>query len=160
MILSTIDGYKSFNRIHQINDHKFNHHIKKSSKTFTSNTYNHYHHKIINYYNNKCRSSMTSLFDNVNKLESITNNNNNIIQSISSQLKIVWDFTRPHTIVGSLLSIVCLYLYAIPPMYWKESFFIQSLLKSLIPSLFMNLYITGQKMIDSLHVHVCKCTCI
>jgi len=160
MILSTIDGYKSFNRIHQINDHEFNHHIKRSSKPFTSNTYNHYHHKIINYYNNKCRSSMTSLFDNINKHESNTNNDNNIIQSISSQLKIVWDFTRPHTIVGSLLSIVCLYLYAIPPMYWKESFFIQSLLKSLIPSLFMNLYITGQKMIDILHVHVCKCTCI
>jgi len=161
MILSTIDGYKSFNRIHQINDHEFNHHIKRSSKPFTSNTYNHYHHKNINYYNNKCRSSMTSLFDNINKHESNTNNYNNyIIQSISSQLKIVWDFTRPHTIVGSLLSIVCLYLYAIPPMYWKESFFIQSLLKSLIPSLFMNLYITGQKMIDILHVHVCKCTCI
>ena len=161
MILSTIDGYKSFNRIYQINDHIYNHHIKKSSKPFTSNTYNHYHHKNINYNNNKCRSSMTSLFDNINELESITNNNNNnIIQSISSQLKIVWDFTRPHTIVGSLLSIVCLYLYAIPPMYWKESFFIQSLLKSLIPSLFMNLYITGQKMIDILHVYVCKCTCI
>jgi hypothetical protein len=70
MILSTIDGYKSFNRIHQINDHKFNHHIKKSSKTFTSNTYNHYHHKIINYYNNKCRSSMTSAGDKAPKEES------------------------------------------------------------------------------------------
>lgn len=155
MILSTIDGYKSFNRIYQINDHKFNHHIKKSSNTFTRNTYNHYNHKKINYYNDKCRSSMTSLYDNINKHESITNNknnNDNIIQSISSQLKIVWDFTRPHTIVGSLLSIVCLYLYAIPPMYWKESFFIQSLLKSLIPSLFMNLYITGQNMIDRLYI--------
>lgn len=161
IILSTIDGYKNFYRINQINDHKFNHHIQKSSNTFTSNTYNHYHdyhnhHNSINYKNNKYRSSMTSLYDYINKHESITNiDNNNIFQSIGSQLKIVWDFTRPHTIVGSLLSIVCLYLYAIPPMYWKESFFIQSLLKSLIPSLFMNLYITGQNIIDVYCMYLC-----
>ena len=151
IILSSIDSYSSFNRMNQIKNHKFNYHIKKSNTIFTTDSNHHHHHNVNdNKNNNKYQSSITSLYNTINIHESTTTNNNNtnIVQSLSSQLKVVWDFTRPHTIVGSILSIVCLYLYAIPPIYWKESCFIQSLLKSLIPSLFMNLYITGENIIN------------
>jgi len=36
---------------------------------------------------------------------------NTIINPIVEQSKIIWNFTRPHTIVGSCISIICLYLY-------------------------------------------------
>ena len=113
--------------------------------------YNNLHVKLLstNSYNH-CVRYRTSLYDssnsiNVNESQQSTLNvsNINIFQSIGKQFKIIWDFTRPHTIVGSMLSIICLYLYAIPPMYWKQRSFILSLLKSLAPSLLMNLYITG-----------------
>jgi len=162
IIILSLDGYIS--RLNTIKYNKINYHIKLFNNIINTNHHNKNHN------NNKYYHSKTSLFDNSNNinmheslqqpsLKASTNNNyyKKIIQSIATQFKIIWDFTRPHTIVGSMLSIVGLYLYAIPPTYWKESLFIQSLLKSLIPSLLMNLYITGNyySVKSVFHIFIC-----
>lgn len=58
-------------------------------------------------------------------------------------LKTLWDFSRPHTLIGSGLSIISLYLYAIPCAKWNSPEFLTSLVGALVPGLATNLYITG-----------------
>jgi homogentisate phytyltransferase/homogentisate geranylgeranyltransferase len=58
-------------------------------------------------------------------------------------LRTVWEFSRPHTIIGTLLSITTLYLYAVPPSARISAEFIVSLIEAIVPSVLMNLYVTG-----------------
>ena len=66
---------------------------------------------------------------------------------------ILWKFTRPHTIIGSAMAIPALHLLAAPtlsaaaaPLTW------QACLYAMIPSLFMNLYITGLNQITDVEI--------
>jgi hypothetical protein len=65
------------------------------------------------------------------------------LQTIRDQALVIWDFSRTHTIIGSCISIICLFLFAVPASLWRETIFLQSLVAALVPSLFMNLLITG-----------------
>ena len=64
----------------------------------------------------------------------------------------LWEFTRPHTILGSAISLLFLYLYAIPPSLWFTSKFRESILFSAIPSLLMNIYITGLNQVTDIEI--------
>lgn len=67
-------------------------------------------------------------------------------------LSILWRFTRPHTILGSGLSVLCLYCFACPLAVWSSSLFWKSLTTSAIPALLMNLYITGLNQVTDVEI--------
>ena len=75
-----------------------------------------------------------------------------IPRAVLSQAKVLWDFTRPHTIIGSCISIVSLFLFAVPSNLWATTKFQTSLLQALIPSLFVNLYITGVNQVTDVEI--------
>ncbi len=64
----------------------------------------------------------------------------------------IWDFSRPHTLIGSAISLFCLYLYAVPPSLWISVKFFKSLMECAIPSLLMNLYITGLNQLTDIEI--------
>lgn len=72
----------------------------------------------------------------------------------SSFLTTLWNFSRPHTLIGSALSILSLYSFASNPINsgLTHSKFWSSILKALIPSLFMNLYITGLNQLTDIEI--------
>mmetsp|Transcript_27392 Transcript_27392/g.60655 ORF Transcript_27392/g.60655 Transcript_27392/m.60655 type:complete len:390 (-) Transcript_27392:586-1755(-) len=74
------------------------------------------------------------------------------LQTIRDQALVIWDFSRPHTIIGSCISIICLFLFAVPASLWRETVFLQSLVAALVPSLFMNLFITGLNQITDVDI--------
>jgi len=58
-------------------------------------------------------------------------------------LAAVWAFTRPHTLIGSAISISSLFAYATPaPLLWTPAFF-RALGHAALPACAMNVYITG-----------------
>lgn len=66
---------------------------------------------------------------------------------------VLWRFTRPHTIIGSAIAIPSIFLLAAPTyqsFFTMRSFF--SLIYAAIPSLFMNLYITGLNQITDVEI--------
>ena len=65
------------------------------------------------------------------------------IVGTSNFLNTLWKFSRPHTILGSGLSVLSVFAFATPPSMWRTVTFWKTLFQSMIPALFMNLYITG-----------------
>jgi homogentisate phytyltransferase/homogentisate geranylgeranyltransferase len=66
---------------------------------------------------------------------------------------VLWRFTRPHTIIGSALAIPALHFLAAPTL--KDAFTTASAVSALfamIPSLLMNLYITGLNQITDVEI--------
>jgi homogentisate phytyltransferase / homogentisate geranylgeranyltransferase len=74
-----------------------------------------------------------------------------------NQIKTLWEFSRPHTIIGSFLSIVCLYLISLAIAFgneasgeiWKYS---NILLLTLISAIGCNVYITGLNQIQDIEI--------
>ena len=64
----------------------------------------------------------------------------------------VWDFTRPHTIVGSGVSVLAIFLFATPPHVWLSSLFQRQLVLALMPALLMNMYITGLNQLTDVDI--------
>ena len=66
---------------------------------------------------------------------------------------VLWRFTRPHTLIGSALAIPALHIFAAPTL---EAAFTSksaiSILYAMIPSLLMNLYITGLNQITDVEI--------
>ena len=67
-------------------------------------------------------------------------------------LQVLWDFTRPHTLIGSAVSLVSLFLFATPQALWFTKQFLVSLFSAIVPSLLMNLYITGLNQITDVDI--------
>ena len=59
------------------------------------------------------------------------------------QLGVLWRFTRPHTLIGSALCVPALLAFAAPPGTLLSAPLGYGLLWALVPSLLINLYITG-----------------
>ena len=59
------------------------------------------------------------------------------------QLGVLWRFTRPHTLIGSALCIPALLAFAAPPGALLSAPLGYALLWALLPSLLINVYITG-----------------
>ena len=74
------------------------------------------------------------------------------LDSLMSFVKVLWKFTRPHTIVGSGISVVALYTYGTPPHLWGSQKFIASLGSCLLPALLMNIYITGLNQVTDVDI--------
>ena len=74
------------------------------------------------------------------------------IASMLSFMKVLWDFTRPHTIVGSGISVIALYLFGSPSGMWGTGKFFSSLSSSILPALLMNIYITGLNQITDVEI--------
>eukprot|EP01038_Epipyxis_sp_PR26KG_P015086 gene15086-20299_t len=77
---------------------------------------------------------------------------NLLLKSTLDPFRIVWEFSRPHTIVGSAISIVCLFLFATPSNMWLTHRFLTGLKEAIIPSLLMNLYITGLNQVTDIEI--------
>lgn len=86
---------------------------------------------------------LSSTRNKISSLEEILNDN--VIRKI-------WDFSRPHTLVGSALSVFSLYSFAVPFSYLKTNLFWTSLLSALVPSLLMNIYITGLNQLTDMEI--------
>jgi homogentisate phytyltransferase/homogentisate geranylgeranyltransferase len=66
---------------------------------------------------------------------------------------VLWRFTRPHTIIGSALAIPALHMLAAPTYAAAFSMrTLQSMLYAMVPSLFMNLYITGLNQVTDVEI--------
>ena len=66
---------------------------------------------------------------------------------------VLWRFTRPHTLIGSALAIPALHILAAPT--YKDAFTTATAISTLfamIPSLLMNLYITGLNQITDVEI--------
>jgi homogentisate phytyltransferase / homogentisate geranylgeranyltransferase len=66
---------------------------------------------------------------------------------------VLWRFTRPHTLIGSALAIPALHLLAAPTL--NDVFTVRcliSILYAMVPSLLMNLYITGLNQITDVEI--------
>lgn len=87
-----------------------------------------------------------------------TPNNNSAITSASTITKpmfpvVLWKFTRPHTLIGSFLAIPSLHALAAPS--FQSIFTLQafnSIMFAMVPSLLMNLYITGLNQITDIEI--------
>lgn len=66
---------------------------------------------------------------------------------------VLWRFTRPHTLIGSALAIPALHCLAAPSLSQMISLPVAaSLVASMVPSLLMNLYITGLNQITDVEI--------
>mmetsp|Transcript_12012 Transcript_12012/g.15180 ORF Transcript_12012/g.15180 Transcript_12012/m.15180 type:complete len:411 (-) Transcript_12012:166-1398(-) len=86
-------------------------------------------------------------------------NNGEEVQNFSSPkkkeffLKTLWDFTRPHTLIGSALCIPAIHFYAKPlGSNFSLIRLIHSIAFAAVPSLLMNLYITGLNQITDVKI--------
>lgn len=65
----------------------------------------------------------------------------------------IWRFSRPHTLIGTALSIPAIYLYAAPSMSaWRSPLVIRSILYSILCSGFANLFITGLNQLTDVDI--------
>lgn len=75
------------------------------------------------------------------------------IHTNSNFLSVLWRFSRPHTIIGSALAIPSIHFLAAPTLsavFSKSA--LSSILYALVPSLLMNLYITGLNQITDVDI--------
>ena len=73
-------------------------------------------------------------------------------QCIGEQLKVLWDFSRPHTIIGSIVALTSIFMYTLPPTLWFTPSFLLAWITALIPSLLVNFYITGLNQITDIDI--------
>ena len=67
--------------------------------------------------------------------------------------KVLWRFTRPHTIIGSAMAIPAVHMFAAPTLQAAiQPAVLRSMVFAMIPSLLMNLYITGLNQITDVDI--------
>lgn len=71
----------------------------------------------------------------------------NLLQSVKKAASTLWEFSRPHTILGTTASALSLFCYATPPKLWASKLFLKSVAEALVPALLTNIYITGLNQI-------------
>jgi homogentisate phytyltransferase/homogentisate geranylgeranyltransferase len=73
-------------------------------------------------------------------------------KSIVETTNTIWNFSRPHTVIGSILSIISLFTFATPPLHWIQRDFLKAILLTIIPSTLINVYITGLNQITDVDI--------
>ena len=74
-------------------------------------------------------------------------------KSLLSPLMVLWRFTRPHTIIGSAAAIPALHFLAAPTYAAALSVpCLLSMMYAMVPSLLMNLYITGLNQVTDVEI--------
>mmetsp|Transcript_27531 Transcript_27531/g.60590 ORF Transcript_27531/g.60590 Transcript_27531/m.60590 type:complete len:459 (+) Transcript_27531:185-1561(+) len=95
-------------------------------------------------------SSAAASENNSSSGNAATTNTGNKIQK---RLSVLWRFSRPHTIIGSALAIPALHLLAAPTYGTAlTARSLTSMLYAMVPSLLMNLYITGLNQITDVEI--------
>lgn len=96
-------------------------------------------------------SSRISLYTTASTISSATDNDEK--SSKPSFPNVLWRFTRPHTIIGSALAIPALHVLAAPTYaaVWSTQT-LASMVYAMIPSLLMNLYITGLNQVTDVEI--------
>ncbi|CAM9473443.1 unnamed protein product, partial [Ectocarpus fasciculatus] len=69
-----------------------------------------------------------------------------------SLLKTLWEFSRPHTMIGTAVAIPAIGVFAGPPGVLPGRRFFLSMLWAMVPSLFINVYITGLNQITDVEI--------
>lgn len=83
----------------------------------------------------------------INSLSKSTSSN-----TFSSPAGILWNFSRPHTLIGTFLSVVCVFSFAVPrELRWQPKF-VEAVVKTLIPSFLMNIFVTGLNQITDVSI--------
>eukprot|EP00929_Paragymnodinium_shiwhaense_P079551 TRINITY_DN41459_c0_g1_i2.p1 TRINITY_DN41459_c0_g1~~TRINITY_DN41459_c0_g1_i2.p1 ORF type:complete len:922 (-),score=130.07 TRINITY_DN41459_c0_g1_i2:102-2867(-) len=75
---------------------------------------------------------------------------------LSETVTAVWDFTRPHTLIGTFISLVSVHAFMVAPLVHTSSVslaqFLVTTLGALVPALLMNVYITGLNQIYDVEI--------
>ncbi|CBJ48519.1 tocopherol phytyltransferase [Ectocarpus siliculosus] len=69
-----------------------------------------------------------------------------------SLLKTLWEFSRPHTMIGTAVAIPAIGVFAGPPGVLPGRRFFLSMLWAMVPSLLINVYITGLNQITDVEI--------
>jgi len=77
--------------------------------------------------------------------------------ALAQQMVTLWDFTRPHTLIGTLISIPTVHFFAVVPVLATGGTGLAgrvavSILASLAPALLVNIYITGLNQIYDVEI--------
>jgi len=75
------------------------------------------------------------------------------VRGSNNFLKTLWDFSRPHTLIGSALCIPAIHIFASPAgSNIPIAKMFQSIIYAIAPSLLMNLYITGLNQVTDIEI--------
>ena len=75
-----------------------------------------------------------------------------LLQRFPAFLHTLWQFSRPHTILGSGISILSIFAFATPASMWSKAVFWRQLGEAMLPSLFMNVYVTGLNQVTDVDI--------
>ncbi|XP_037487207.1 probable homogentisate phytyltransferase 1, chloroplastic [Triticum dicoccoides] len=100
------------------------------------------------------RSVNTSLNASMQPLQSDPEANDSAIiwKPISTSLNAFYRFSRPHTVIGTALSIVSVSLLAVESLHDISPLFLTGLLEAVVPALFMNIYIVGLNQLSDIDI--------
>ncbi|KNA23057.1 hypothetical protein SOVF_027980 [Spinacia oleracea] len=76
----------------------------------------------------------------------------NLWNSVTSFLDAFYRFSRPHTVIGTTLSIVSVSLLAVQKLSDLSPVFFTGMLEAIIAALFMNIYIVGLNQISDIEI--------
>ncbi|XP_008659042.1 homogentisate phytyltransferase VTE2-1 isoform X1 [Zea mays] len=118
----------------------------------------HHHQKFFEWKSSYCRISHRSLNTSVNasgqqlQSEPETHDSTTIWRAISSSLDAFYRFSRPHTVIGTALSIVSVSLLAVQSLSDISPLFLTGLLEAVVAALFMNIYIVGLNQLFDIEI--------
>lgn len=118
----------------------------------------HHHQKFFDWKSSYCRISHRSLNTSVNasgqqlQSEPETHDSTTIWRAISSSLDAFYRFSRPHTVIGTALSIVSVSLLAVQSLSDISPLFLTGLLEAVVAALFMNIYIVGLNQLFDIEI--------
>ncbi|KAI4379827.1 hypothetical protein MLD38_006073 [Melastoma candidum] len=77
---------------------------------------------------------------------------NGVIGSVKSAVDAFYRFSRPHTVIGTALSIVSVSLLAVEKMTDFSPIFFSGVLEAVVAALFMNIYIVGLNQLSDIDI--------
>lgn len=84
--------------------------------------------------------------------DSLPINNKGTFETLWDVFNAFYRFSRPHTVIGTVIGIVSVSLLAVQSVLDLSPMFFVGLLKALIPALFMNIYIVGLNQISDIAI--------
>lgn len=77
---------------------------------------------------------------------------NNPLKSIQGTVDAFYRFSRPHTVIGTALSIVSVSLLAVEKLSDISPLFFTGVLEAIVPALLMNIYIVGLNQLSDIEI--------
>ncbi|CAL5049072.1 unnamed protein product [Urochloa decumbens] len=118
-----------------------------------------YHNqKLLDWKSSYCRISRQSINTSINasgqqlQSEPEAHDSTSIWTAISSSLDAFYRFSRPHTVIGTALSIVSVSLLAVQSLSDISPLFLTGLLEAVVAALFMNIYIVGLNQLFDIEI--------